>query len=503
MEPALDLPLRLPPRGSRDRLGALHRQLRAAILDGRLKPGLRLPATRALAEALSVSRNTVLAAYDLLLSEGYLVARPRAGNFVADVLPRVPRKTRRGDGKHHLVAHWQSALPAVDPTGSYRFDFRIGLPDKHKFPFQVWRRLSARALRALSKAPSAYAPPEGQPALREAIARHVSFARAVACKGDDIVVTSGAQQAFDLLGRILVTPGRTRVAIETPCYPPLRATLAAAGAEICPVPVDEEGLVVERMPADVRIICVTPSHQFPLGMAMSARRRAALLDFAQARGAVVIEDDYDGEFRYAGRPLDALQTLGRADSVFYVGTFSKSLFPALRLGFVVTPAWARATLIRAKQLTDWHGAVLAQDTLAAFIAEGHLARHVRKMRRVYGERRAALLEALARHCGDALQPLPGETGLHLAAQLTGRVPAEDIIAHAERAGIGLQTLRLGMAGRSIPNGLAFGYGMIQAAPIEQGIRRLAEIIHAQQAAARSPLRPPARAGAAAPRRRAP
>src|SRR5262249_54566255 len=149
--------------------------------------------------------------------------------------------------------------------------------------------------------------------------------------------------------------------------------------------------------------------QFPLGMAMSARRRAALLDFAQARGAVVIEDDYDGEFRHAGRPLDALQTLDRADSVFYVGTFSKSLFPALRLGFVVTPPWARAALIRAKQLTDWHGAVLAQDTLAAFIAEGHLARHVRKMRRVYGERRAALLEALTRHCGEALQPLPGET----------------------------------------------------------------------------------------------
>jgi GntR family transcriptional regulator/MocR family aminotransferase len=502
MEPALDLPIRLPPRGSRDRLGALHRQLRAAILDGRLTPGLRLPATRALAEMLGVSRNTALAAYDLLLSEGYLVARPRAGNFVADVLPRARQATRTSEGNRRLVAHWQAASPAASPSASYRFDFRIGLPDKTSFPFQVWRRLSARALRALSKAPSAYAPPEGQAALREAIARHVSFARAVACEADDIVVTSGAQQAFDLLGRILVTPGRTKAAIESPCYPPLRAALAAAGADIAPVPVDDEGLVVDRLPADTRIVCVTPSHQFPLGVAMSARRRAHLLEFARANRAVVIEDDYDGEFRYAGRPLDALQTLDRADSVFYVGTFSKSLFPALRLGFVVSPPWARAALVRAKQLTDWHGAVLAQDTLAAFISEGHLARHVRKMRRVYGERRAILLRALAGCCGDTLRPLPGETGLHLAARLIGRTPAEEIVAEAERAGIGLQTLRLGMTGRSVPNGVAFGYGMIRSEQIEPAIRRLAEIIRAQ-APARSASRRPARAGAAVPKGRVP
>ncbi len=476
MDPIFNLAIALPPRGSRQLLRGLHGQLKAAILDGRLRSGIRLPATRTLAAALEISRNTAVAAYDLLLSEGYLVGRPGAGTYVADVLsrqtrpkapPGVPATDRR------LAAFWRQSgqAEAMGPRAPFAFDFRLGLPDSTVFPFHIWRRLSARALRAFSRLPAAYGEAQGRPDLREAIARHVSFTRAVASGAEDIVVTSGAQQAFDLLSRILLTAGRTVVAVEEPGYPPLRAAFAASGAEVIGIPVDSEGLIVDHLPARARVICVTPSHQFPLGTAMSQRRRASLLGFARANGAVVIEDDYDGEFRFGGRPLDALQTLDRAQSVFYVGTFSKSLFPALRLGFVVAPLWARGALIAARQIGDWHSMVLAQDTLAAFIQEGHLARHVRKMRRVYGRRRAILLEALSRHCGDRLQPIPAIAGLHLAAWLSGSMRATALVRRAADAGIGIESLARYAAAGPAQNGLAFGYGTIDAERIDEGIRR--------------------------------
>ncbi|WP_255367360.1 PLP-dependent aminotransferase family protein [Dyella sp. OK004] len=481
MEHPFEFPLDLPARGSRQRLSALHGQLRAAILDGRLKAGLRLPATRELAQALKLSRNTVVAAYDLLLSEGYVVARRGAGNFVADLLAR--RGAHRASaaeqgGDRRLAPYWRSMkLPAVPmQVGSYTHDFRVGVPDNTQFPFEVWRRLSARALRGVSKSPPLYGQSQGRPALREAIARHVSFARAVACEPDDVVVTSGAQQAFDLLARVLVAPGKTVVAVEDPGYPPLRAAFAAAGAKVVPVPVDAEGLVVEQLPADARVIYVTPSHQFPLGMSMSPRRRAELLSFAAARHAVVIEDDYDGEFRYGGRPLDALQTLDRDGSVCYVGTFSKCLFPSLRLGYLVTPPWLRAALASAKELTDWHCDVAAQDTLATFIAEGHLVRHVRKMRHVYAARREALLKALESYGEGRLQAWSSDAGLHLAARLPRAVKAGALIERAAEQRIRLEGLSGYALNRPAPNGLVFGYGMIEAERIGEAIRRVAKLL---------------------------
>ena len=476
MHPILELAITLPPKGSRELLRALHQQLRAAIFDGRLQPGLRLPATRVLAASLGVSRNTVIAAYDLLLSEGYAAVRPGSGAYVASMLPQPVDAIAASDRDPRLAPIWRdiAATPGPARPASYRFDFRAGLPGTAAFPFPIWRRLSARALRGLSKAPSAYAEPEGRLSLREAIAKHISFARAVACRADDVVVTAGAQQAFDLLARILVIPGETVVALEDPGYPPLRAAFTASGAVIAAVPVDGEGLMVDRLPANARVICVTPSHQFPLGVAMPPRRRMALLEFAQSHGAVVIEDDYDGEFRFGGRPLDALRTLDRAGSAFYTGTFSKSLFPELRLGFVVAPPWARPALVRAKQLADWHSPVLAQDTLAAFIAEGHLARHIRKMRKIYGGRRAALLQALARHCGGLLEPIPAVAGLHLAAHLTAPIPVNDLVAKAVEAGIGVAPLDRVAATETSPRGLIFGYGMIEAEQIDEAIRRLAQ-----------------------------
>lgn len=481
MDPTIfDLRLEIPPLGSRDRLGSLHRQLRAAIVAGRLKPGLRLPSSRELAAALGVSRNLAVAAYDLLLSEGYVATRPGGGTFVAAVCLARSKSGPPADpaAVSRLAPFWRSADPAAPAAlvAAPRYDFAVGLPDQGEFSFETWRRLSARALRQLSKMPAGYAEPEGRPALREAIARHVSFARAVACTADDVVVTSGAQQAFDLLARVLVTPAKTMVAVENPGYPPLHRAFAAAGAKLAAVPVDDEGLVVERLPGGAKVVCVTPSHQFPLGMAMSMRRRTALLEFARAHGAVVIEDDYDGEFRYTGRPLDALQTLDRNASVFYVGTFSKSLFPALRLGYVIAPAWARAAVVAAKRQADWHAALPGQDTLAAFIAEGHLARHVRKMRGVYADRREALIQAIEATLARRVRLVPSEGGLHLSLKLPGRQTGAALAARAAEHGIRLSELGRFALSRPAPNGIALGFGMIPVQRIAPAIDKLDSLL---------------------------
>ncbi|MDF9392027.1 PLP-dependent aminotransferase family protein [Methylococcus sp. BF19-07] len=478
MGPLLELPITLPPKGSRQLLRSVYGQLRDGILEGRLQPGTRLPSTRAFAAAVGVSRNTVVAAYELLMSEGYLAIRAGSGAYVAAISPRLARRPPCEPGMDdRLNAVWRRLpiLPEVEAE-FFPFDFRLGLPDKSAFPFPVWRRLAARVLRAWSKTPAVYDQPQGRPALRVAIAKHVSYARAVSCSPDHIVVTAGAQQAFDLLARILVTPGRTVVAVEDPGYPPLWDAFNAAGARLAAIPVDEEGLRVDCLPAEARVICVTPSHQFPLGVTLSAKRRVALLEFAQDRGAVVIEDDYDGEFRFGGRPLDALQTLDRTGSVCYVGTFSKSLCPELRLGFVVAPPWALDALVAAKACADWHCQTPSQDTLAAFIGEGHLARHVRKMGRVYAERRAALLRALSRHGGAWMHPVGDAVGLHLAAILSLEIPADELVSAAAAAGIRLHALERYCSKKPAPNGVVLGYGMIRSDRIDTAIERLAKTV---------------------------
>ncbi|MBV8159250.1 MAG: PLP-dependent aminotransferase family protein, partial [Dyella sp.] len=389
---------------------------------------------------------------------------------------------REGEGDRRLAARWRHVTVPLRISGKapVRYDLSVGLPDASRFPFDAWRRLSARALRGLSHTSAIYDAPVGRQALREAIAGHVSFARAVTCSADDIVVTSGAQQAFDLLARCLVTPGRTVIAVEDPGYPPLRAAFEAAGASVVPVPVDAEGLIVEQIPTTARVIYVTPSHQFPLGMVMSPARRMALLDFARRHGAVIIEDDYDGEFRYGGRPLDALQTLDRDGLVFYVGTFSKSLFPALRLGYVVAPPWAMAALAQVRQISDWHGDVLAQDTLALFIAEGHLARHVRKMRRIYAERREALIDGLARHAGDLLTLQASDAGLHVAALLPPDLRAGDMVQRAAEQDLRIEALAGYAIGAMAPNGLVFGLGMLPVARMDEATQALGRLLKASR-----------------------
>lgn len=480
LETVFEFPLRFDSDvgdgGRHRRTRRLHEQLRAAILDGRLAAGSTLPSTRHVAAGMGIARNTVIAAYDLLIAEGYVVPRAGAKAVVADIATRLHARavpSVRITGDERINPQWRrtqtytSASRVLPPRS-----FRLGVPDHTHFPHDVWRRLMAQSLRTWSKTAFGYPPSQGIPVLREAIARHVAFARAVACAAEDVVVTSGAQQAFDLLARLLVTPGKTLVAVEEPGYPPVRDAFAAAGARLVPMPVDDEGLQVAALPPGVRVICVTPSHQSPTGVALSLRRRTALLEYAREHDAVIIEDDYDGEFRYGGRPLDALQTLDREARVFYVGTFSKSLFPSLRKGFVVVPAWARESLIAVKHVADSHCDTITQSVLAAFIRDGHLARHVRRMRGVYAQRREVLLAGIECDLGAWLEPIPCEAGLHLAARIRDPAQADRVIAKARQHAPGAQSIAEYAALPVPAPALVFGYGVIDAEEIAPALRRL-------------------------------
>ena len=480
MEPVLPFNLNLSgtPHGGLAR--ALHRQLRSAVLDGRLPAGFALPSTRALATALGVGRNTVISAYERLLSGGHVHSRPGASTTVTAAVesrarrasPAVTVGTARTPDPR-IVPVWRRPADLLSPAvGLPSRNFRVGVPEHLMFPHDVWRRLAARGLRQWGREPFTYGSPQGLSALREAIAGHVAFLRAVACTADDLIVTSGAQQAFDLLARLLVEPGRTRVAVEDPGYPPMRAAFAGMGAKLIGVPVDAEGLQVDRLPPGVRVICVTPSHQWPTGAVMSAARRTALLAYAQRHGSVIVEDDYDGEFSYEPAPHDALQTLDRVACVFYVGTFSKSLFPALRKGFVVAPAWSRSALLDIKRCVDSHGDVMTQATLSAFITEGHLARHIGRMRRLYAKRRNAMSQALAGHLGNRLLVLPGDAGLHLAAQVIAGKRSGHLVELALMHLPGCMAVpRVAMSPLKQP-ALCIGYGNVEIEEINRAVARL-------------------------------
>jgi len=448
MDPLFEIELDLAAKGSRESSRNLYGQLKAAILDRRLTAGAKLPPTRKSDAYFGISRNTAIEVYERLLNEGYVVTRHGSGTFVADRLPASPsRPSQRGAGSpdHRLNEFWlrpdvtaamsfwrdrpeRSSAPSLGP----QIDFRPALVDSRLFPFDVFRRVIAKQLRGLERRPASFKSPQGNQGnyyLRDAIIKHIALTRAVVCQPEDVLVTSGAQQAFDLLARALVTPNETVVALEDPGYPPMRVAFAAAGARLAAVGVDDEGLIVEQLPPGVNVICVCPSHQFPLGVTMSMRRRKALIEFARSHDAVLIEDDYDGEFRYEGSPLEALRTADAADVVFYVGTFSKCMLSALRLGFIIAPEWAMRTLVAAKNCLDWHCPMPVQVGVAGFIAEGHLAHHVRKMRDIYKRRRQLLLNYLQQELGEWLDPIPSCYGMHVAAVARPSVDL-DVVAEA-------------------------------------------------------------------------
>ena len=399
----MDLSVDLTGRG--DRTAALYRALLAAVCSGRLRAGDRLPPTRNLAYDLGVSRNTVATAYERLTAEGYLEGRVGAGTYVSDAVAGSARRPRGMALRPRDSWIWQPrAVSGEQPAPPY--DFRVGIPDATLFPFDTWRRILASESRLGAGNPGAYAEPSGHPRLRAAIARYLAYSRGVDADPDDVIATNGTQQALDLIGRVLIEDGDV-VAVEDPGYPFARDLFASHGAKVVPVPVDDDGLIVAALPPNARLVFTTPSHQFPTGPPLSLARRQALLDYAAVHDTAIIEDDYDSEFRFCERPLDPLHRLDDAGRVIYVGTFSKSLLPALRAGYLVAPPSLRQALRAARQLTDGYGALPTQAALARFMDEGLLARHIRKAAKVYSARRSMLSQAITERLGPGAHPLRG------------------------------------------------------------------------------------------------
>jgi len=437
-----------------------------AIVDGRLADGLKLPASRALAAELGISRNTVVNVYERLLIEGYVAGR-RSKPFYVTHIPRRP-KPEGGVGEalymRHVAANWKGVEKLNLADAGIVFDLMPGVPDTSVFPGTIWRRLCTRAAHGHRFGETAYAETQGREALRRAVAGHLSLTRAISCEADEIVVTAGTQQAIDLLCRFLVTPGKTVVAVEDPGYVFARRAFELAGARVVRVPVDNEGMVVARLPETVDLVYVAPSHQFPMGQVMSAGRRRDLIAYAAATGALILEDDYQAEFPVEGKPADALLSLDRRGTVFYIGTFAKCMFPELRLGFVLAPRWALPTLLAAKQLAVHETPRLEQDALAAFIAEGHLTRHIRKLREVYRSKQVAMAEALRRHCGAWVRAVSSDGAAYMTVHLRNDV--DDIAVAAACRRRGLRIMPLGPAGDGGVNGLVMGLGRISPGQIE-------------------------------------
>ncbi|MGX7704237.1 MocR-like pyridoxine biosynthesis transcription factor PdxR [Methylobacterium sp. Gmos1] len=455
--------------------------LKAQIAAGVYPPGAPLPSTRALAAELGVSRTTVTAAYDQLIAEGYLETRPGAPTRVAaGLLPRAAPAAAGPGLAPRLSAFGRRVLaePAPEALPAPAIDFRYGDLSGDDFPVLAWRRaLNAVLLRRPARL--GYGDPRGLPELRAALQAYLWRARGLSCGLDQIVVVNGSQQGIDLCARLLVDPG-DRVVMEDPGYGAARRVFAAAGAAIVPVPVDTEGLQTGRL-AEVgpaRLAYVTPSHQFPLGGVLPASRRHALLAWAEGCGATILEDDYDGEYRFDARPVEALRSLDRAGRVVYAGTVSKTLSPQLRLGYLVVPESLSAAFAEAKRLADRQAPGLEQAALAALLTEGGYERHLRQARRRNAGRRAALLAALSESFGAAVRVEGAAAGLHLVAWFTG-VPAAaeaGMAAAARAAGIGVYPvgpLYHDASTRPDRAGLLLGFAGSEPETVRTGIRRLA------------------------------
>jgi GntR family transcriptional regulator / MocR family aminotransferase len=420
----------------RDSSVPLFRQIydrtRIAITAGRIRPGERLPSARSLAAQLGAARGTVDAAYATLAGEGWIVARGAAGTVVAPQLGEATQlePPARAPARRH---------PASRPVGAESAPhlFRMGLPALDAFPRKLWARLVAREVRTMSPGRLSYPDPAGDHGLREAISAYLAISRGVFSTPDQVFITSGYQGGLSLIGRALFEPGAT-VWLEDPGYRLARRGLVAAGAHLVPIPVDDDGMRIEEAithAPQARFAVVTPSHQSPLGVALSLPRRLALLAWAEANSAWVIEDDYDGEFHYAGRPLPAMKSLDRGDVVLYAGSFSKVLFPGLRLGYLVVPTRLTERLTAAAHALSGGYGRLEQAVVARFMIEGHFARHLRRMRGLYAGRRTALAAALAKAFGDRLQIGLQSGGMHLLARPSGDTPDRELVRLAERNGL--------------------------------------------------------------------
>lgn len=470
----------------------LYERLRGAILAGQLERGTRLPSTRALASELGVARMTTVLAYQQLLLEGYLESRVGQGTIVARSLPATlfpaqkesKREQQTGEGPASSIRLAKSLGPLKDiswPTRPERQTggtFAGGEPGLDLFPYKVWARLIARRARQSLRAFAHYQPPAGYFPLREAIAAHIGVTRGVRCTPEQIILTAGSQGALDLAVRTLLSPGEAAW-VENPGYFGARGALLATGARLVPVPVDEQGLVVEigrERCESARLVSTTPSHQFPTGVTMSLARRMLLLDWARQTGAWILEDDYDSEYRFGGRPLEALQGLDHDGRVLYIGTFSKVLFPALRLGYLVAPTELIEPLLLMRRALDMHLPMLEQMALCDFLHEGHYARHLRRMRHHYQRLRDLLSHELQTRLGDLLEVHASEVGMHLVGWLP---PGKDDQRAAELAAlVGIQVLPVSTYSlEPLPRGgLVFGYAGTSEEAIPHGVKRLREAL---------------------------
>lgn len=476
----------------------IYRALRAAILAGRAAAGDRLPPTRQLAADLGVSRSTVLAAYDQLLAEGYAEGRVGAGTFVAPQLPggvaRDPRGGRASSPQPEppRLTRFGERLRGLRPRRGYRaleerdplpFDFVYSVPDVEGLPADAWRRIASRRALHTPADRLSYGSSAGLAELRRELARYLARARAIEADPEQIVLCSGVAQALDLTARLLVDEG-DGVVLEEPHYTGARWRFEAAGASVTAVPVDDEGLDASRLPAaDTgrhRIAYVTPSHQFPAGGVLSLRRRLALLDWAARADAYVIEDDYDSEFRYAGRSIESLKSLDEAGRVLYVGTFSKTLFPALRAGYLVLPEALVEPFLDAKWMADWSAPFLVQEALLDFVASGEYERHVRRARTLYGRRRAAFVTGLETILGPRARYRDTRTGLHLLVALPD-VPASrtrELLGRALEQGVGIYSAHAHYLTPPSHAELIMGFTKLREDAISEGLERLSAVIDA-------------------------
>lgn len=448
----------------------LYQGLRERILAGELAAGVRLPASRELARLLGISRNTVTAAYEQLLAEGFLDSRPGDGTYVAPVTRALaaPEATTRA-----------APLPLASVPPGAPCAFRVGLPAVDLFPFATWARLQQRFWRQPEPALLGYREPGGEPRLRRLLCAYLRQARGLVCAPEQILITSGAQQAIELCARLLLAPGAL-AAMEDPGYRAAGLALQSGGARLQGIPVDGAGLVVEQLAGqrDCRLVYVTPSHQYPTGAVLSLPRRLALLDWARQTDAWIVEDDYDGEYRYQGAPLAPLAALDRHGRVLYVGTFSKIAFPGLRLGYLVAPPALVPALLELQRAGIRHLDSATQTVMADFIEQGHFQRHIRRMRRAARSRRDALLAGWPRVAGCASPGVP-VAGLHLCLPVTQLAREAELVARAAEVGVELNALSRywlpeGPTPPDARAGLVLGFAAVPEARIKEALARLRE-----------------------------
>lgn len=481
------LSLKIEPDDELPLYRQLVRQLREQILSGALPPGARLPSSRQLAHTYGIARVTATQAYSQLAAEGYVEARSGSGTYVTPQLQ--PATSVGADALNAELTAWGRRALALgrqttgsEETARSEIDFGLGRPFAEDFPYDIWRRLLAHYLSTDDAVLSRYGSAAGFQPLREALAGYLDDARGVRCTAEQVVIVSGAQQALDILARLLLNPG-DQVLLESPGYIDARMLFELYRAEIVALSVDDEGLPVEAIPAGMqaRLAFVTPAHQFPRGGTMPLGRRQALLAWAADHDAVIIEDDYDGDLRYDGYSQSALQGLDRSDRVVYLGTFSKVLFPALRLGYLVLPPWLVEPFVRAKELVDRGAPTLTQAAMADFIVEHHFQRHLRRLRRLYGEKRSILVGELAANLGSRVRFSMVQAGLHVLVYLDPSLDEANVVRAASRRGVRVYPGAPFHFEAQPPPSLLLGFSGLRDDDIRAGVRRLAEAIDATAA----------------------